>query len=61
MRVCLYEDRHALDLEPLTLTRPAFDLLCGCVSLGEKQFRAFPATRRAIGRRGCDIETSMQR
>jgi UDP-N-acetylglucosamine diphosphorylase/glucosamine-1-phosphate N-acetyltransferase len=46
MRVCLYEDRHALDLEPLTLTRPAFDLLCGCVSLGEKQFRAFPATRR---------------
>lgn len=46
MRVCLYEDRRVLDLEPLTLTRPAFDLLSGCVSLAEKQFRAFAATQR---------------
>ena len=46
MRVCLYEDRRVLDLEPLTLTRPAFELLCGCVSLGEKQYRAFSAARR---------------
>src|SRR5262245_22748667 len=51
MRVCLYEDRRALDLEPLTLTRPAFELLCGCVSLAEKQFRAFPhADRGAVVR-----------
>src|SRR3954447_26631464 len=49
MRVCLFEDHRVLDLEPLTLTRPAFDLLCGCVSLAEKQFRAFgPAERGAV-------------
>src|SRR5262249_32066951 len=29
MRVCLFEDRRVEDLEPLTLTRPAHDLLCG--------------------------------
>src|SRR6185369_8449705 len=46
MRVCLFEDRLVLDLEPLSLTRPAFDLLCGCTTLAEKQFRAFAATER---------------
>jgi UDP-N-acetylglucosamine diphosphorylase/glucosamine-1-phosphate N-acetyltransferase len=40
MRRCLYEDR-VLNLDPLTLTRPVFDLLCGMTSLGEKQLRAF--------------------
>jgi UDP-N-acetylglucosamine diphosphorylase/glucosamine-1-phosphate N-acetyltransferase len=44
MRVCLFEDHHACDLEPLTLTRPVFALLCGCTSLAEKQYRAFTAT-----------------
>lgn len=43
MRVCLFEDRSALDLEPLALTRPVFDLLCGCTTLAEKHFRAFHA------------------
>jgi UDP-N-acetylglucosamine diphosphorylase/glucosamine-1-phosphate N-acetyltransferase len=41
MRVCIYDDRHAADLGPLTLTRPASDLLCGLTSLGEKQARYF--------------------
>ena len=41
MRVCLFEDRSVAGLEPLTLTRPAFDLLCGCTSLADKQLRAF--------------------
>ena len=40
MRVCLFEDRGALDLEPLTLTRPVFELLCGLTSLAAKQCRA---------------------
>lgn len=43
MRICLYEDRRAADLAPLTLTRPASDLLCGLSSLGEKQARHFAA------------------
>jgi UDP-N-acetylglucosamine diphosphorylase/glucosamine-1-phosphate N-acetyltransferase len=46
MEVCLYEDRGAADLEPLTLTRTVFDLLCGQSSLGEKQARYFQATSR---------------
>ena len=46
MRVCLFEDNRVLDLEPIALTRPAFDLLCGCVSLAEKQYRAFDASSR---------------
>ena len=41
MRVCLFEDRHVEDLEPLTLTRPAHDLLCGLTSLAAKQWHSF--------------------
>jgi UDP-N-acetylglucosamine diphosphorylase/glucosamine-1-phosphate N-acetyltransferase len=41
MRVCLFEDRGVANLEPLTCTRPAFDLLCGPTSLGAKQCRHF--------------------
>jgi UDP-N-acetylglucosamine diphosphorylase / glucose-1-phosphate thymidylyltransferase / UDP-N-acetylgalactosamine diphosphorylase / glucosamine-1-phosphate N-acetyltransferase / galactosamine-1-phosphate N-acetyltransferase len=41
MRVCLFEDRRVEDLEPLTLTRPAHDLLCGLGSLAGKQWRYF--------------------
>jgi UDP-N-acetylglucosamine diphosphorylase/glucosamine-1-phosphate N-acetyltransferase len=41
MRVCLFEDRGTALLEPLTATRPAFELLCGQSSLGGKQARYF--------------------
>jgi UDP-N-acetylglucosamine diphosphorylase/glucosamine-1-phosphate N-acetyltransferase len=41
MRVCLFEDRKVIQLEPLASTRPAFDLLCGQTSLGNKQLRHF--------------------
>ncbi len=41
MRICLFEDRHADDLAPLTLTRPVFDLLCGLSPLAEKHARYF--------------------
>jgi UDP-N-acetylglucosamine diphosphorylase/glucosamine-1-phosphate N-acetyltransferase len=46
MRICLVEDSGAAGLEPLTLTHPVFDLLCGSRSLAEQQARAFP---------GCDL------
>lgn len=45
MRVCHFEDALVADLEPLTLTRPVFDLLCGCNSLGDKQVRYFSLAR----------------
>jgi UDP-N-acetylglucosamine diphosphorylase/glucosamine-1-phosphate N-acetyltransferase len=44
MRICVYEDRQVRGLEPLTLTRPACDLLCGLTTLLEKQVRYFAAT-----------------
>src|SRR4051794_18899889 len=43
MRVCLFED-STQTLDPLTLTRPVFDLRCGLRTLGEKQRHAFGAT-----------------
>lgn len=41
MRICLFEDRRAADLAPLSLTRPAFDLLCGLTPLAAKHRRYF--------------------
>jgi UDP-N-acetylglucosamine diphosphorylase/glucosamine-1-phosphate N-acetyltransferase len=41
MRVCIFEDRLVAQLEPLTLTRPVFELLCGQTSLRAKQARYF--------------------
>lgn len=41
MRVCLFEDKAVSQLEPLCLTRPAFELLCGQTSLAAKQSRHF--------------------
>jgi UDP-N-acetylglucosamine diphosphorylase/glucosamine-1-phosphate N-acetyltransferase len=53
MRVCLFEDRGALDLEPLSLTRPVFELLCGLTSLAAKQSRFFPPGPRGVLVRAC--------
>ena len=41
MPVIVYEDAAVADLEPLSLTRPAFDLRCGARTLLERQLRAF--------------------
>jgi sugar nucleotidyltransferase family protein len=41
MRLCLVEDHAVSDLEPLTLTRPVFDLLLGSDGIGCKIVRAF--------------------
>jgi UDP-N-acetylglucosamine diphosphorylase/glucosamine-1-phosphate N-acetyltransferase len=46
MRLCHFEDRTVADLEPLTLTRPVFDLLCGQTSLADNQARYFQASER---------------
>lgn len=50
MRICLFEDRRAADLSPLTLTRPASDLLCGLTTLGAKVAHYFGA---AVGGHLC--------
>jgi len=41
MRFCLVEDHAAAHLEPLSLTRPVFDLVLGSCTMGEKAARAF--------------------
>ena len=55
MRLCLVEDSAVSGLEPLTLTRPVFDLRLGSTTLETKTARAFgighgPARRGAIVR-----------
>jgi UDP-N-acetylglucosamine diphosphorylase/glucosamine-1-phosphate N-acetyltransferase len=42
MRIGVFEDSGARNLHPLTLTRPAFDLRCGAVSLLERMERGLP-------------------
>ncbi len=44
-RLCLVEDTRARQLEPLSLSRPVFELLCGATSLGSKQARHFQAAQ----------------
>src|SRR5438093_3779336 len=53
MRLCLVEDHAVAGLEPLTLTRPIFDLLLGASTLGAKIARALgigpgPARRGVV-------------
>jgi UDP-N-acetylglucosamine diphosphorylase/glucosamine-1-phosphate N-acetyltransferase len=55
MRLCLVEDHAVSQLEPLTLTRAAYELRLGSHSLGTKTARAFgvgpgPARRSAMVR-----------
>lgn len=45
MRVCLFEDSAVTGLEPVALTRPVFDLLCGQTNLGRKQSTYFGASQ----------------
>ena len=41
MRLCLTEDEAVAGLDPLTLTRPVFDLMLGGDTLGSKIANAF--------------------
>ncbi len=48
MRACLFEDRGAAGLVPLSLTRPVFDLLCGPVPLAVQQLRLCPGAAAGV-------------
>jgi UDP-N-acetylglucosamine diphosphorylase/glucosamine-1-phosphate N-acetyltransferase len=58
MRLCLVEDVAVSGLEPLTLARPAFELLLGATTLGQKIARAF-GLKPAGHQRGCVIRTHL--
>jgi len=40
MRVVFFEDERATQLAPIALTRPVFELLCGCFSMRERALRS---------------------
>ncbi len=43
--LCIYEDEKAANMNPLTLTRPVFELRCGIFTLVQKLVRYFPGYR----------------
>ena len=45
MRICVFEDTGVANLEPLSLTRPAFDLRIGASTLLSRFQRIFPAAQ----------------
>src|SRR5438874_1466737 len=45
MRLCVFEDSGVANLEPLSLTRPAFALRLGASTLLNRFQRIFPATQ----------------
>src|SRR5262245_52646748 len=57
MRLCLVEDLAVSGLEPLSLTRPIFDLLPGATTLGAKVARAF---RAGGARRGAVVRSHLE-
>src|SRR5208282_5503868 len=48
MSLCVFENRSVDNLEPLTLTRPAFDLWCGAHSMLARQRRALAAQETGV-------------
>ena len=48
MSVCVFEDRAVSNLEPLTLARPAFELVCGSGALLERQKRVLAAAEVGV-------------
>jgi UDP-N-acetylglucosamine diphosphorylase / glucose-1-phosphate thymidylyltransferase / UDP-N-acetylgalactosamine diphosphorylase / glucosamine-1-phosphate N-acetyltransferase / galactosamine-1-phosphate N-acetyltransferase len=48
MTLCIVETRGVFNLEPLTLTRPAFELWCGACPLLERLCRAFTAQETGV-------------
>ena len=48
MRIYVFEDAGVSNLQPLTLTRPAFNVRCGAVSLLERQERVLPGPVNAV-------------
>ncbi len=59
MHLCLFEDRPE-QLEPLSFTRPVFDLRCGLSSLGDKILQTIDATSFSVWIRPDLVEVAKQ-
>lgn len=42
MHICIFDDEQYLNFEPLTYSRPVYDLICGMTTLKGKIIHAFP-------------------
>lgn len=54
MRICIFEDHAVSALEPLTLCRPAFDLLCGARTVLQRHRDAFASSET-----GCIVRPAL--
>ncbi len=48
MQICIFEDDKYRDLEPLSLYRPNFELICGKNTLREKILKAYPGIKYSL-------------
>ena len=48
MHICLFEDQHFGNFDPLTLNRPVYDLICGFSSIKERILSSFPKTKYSL-------------
>ncbi len=48
MQLCIFEDDRYGDLEPLSLYRPTFELVCGKNTLREKILRSYPGVKYSL-------------
>jgi UDP-N-acetylglucosamine diphosphorylase/glucosamine-1-phosphate N-acetyltransferase len=48
MHICIFEDENFINFEPLTYSRPVYDLVCGITSLKEKIQREFPEAKYSL-------------
>ncbi len=60
MQVCLFEDPQVDQFEPMTLTRPVFDLRCGVNTLGQRLVESFRAPLAALFVRDSIAEVSRE-
>lgn len=48
MHICIFEDESVLNFEPLSYSRPVYDLFCGTSTLKQKILKNFPDTRYSL-------------
>jgi len=48
MHICLFEDESVLNFEPLTYSRPVYELVCGASTLKDKILKAFPGVMYSL-------------
>ena len=61
MQICIFEDDKIEQFNPLTFSRPVYDLVCGINTLREKIERYFPGKRTSLHCRKYLVESEIGR